>query len=70
MLDVSREFYPLEAIKELIMMLSFAKINVFHLHLSDDDSMNVELPSFPKITDYTALKKGQVYKAQDLRDIA
>lgn len=70
MLDVSRDYITMPALKELINLLAFTKVNVFHLHLSDDDSMNVQLPSYPTITDYTALKQGQIYTAQDLRDIA
>jgi len=40
MLDVSRDFISVSAMKELINLLALSKVNVFHLHLSDDDSMN------------------------------
>lgn len=56
MLDVAREYIPMVSLKELINLLGFFKVNVLHLHLTDDDSMNVQLPSFPQITEYTALK--------------
>lgn len=49
--------------------MSLAKLNVLHIHLSDDDSLNLELPSFPGIVEYAALKKNQIYTAQDMRDI-
>jgi len=56
MIDIAWEFISVETIKELVNVLAFAKINVLHVHLSDDDSMNIELPSFPGIVEFTALK--------------
>jgi hexosaminidase len=57
MIDLAREYIPVDDIMKTIDLLSQSKINTLHLHISDDDSMNLELPSFPGIVEYAALKK-------------
>jgi hexosaminidase len=69
MIDISREFYPVETLKRLISAIAQIKINALHVHLSDDDSMPLELPSFPHMTDHTAWTKDEVYTPADIREI-
>lgn len=38
MLDISRHYYDINDIKKVIDCLSILKLNVLHLHLSDDES--------------------------------
>ncbi|MCF8227178.1 MAG: beta-N-acetylhexosaminidase [Bacteroidales bacterium] len=51
MLDVSRHFFPPEAVKDYIDLLSLYKINMLHLHLSDDQGWRIEIKSWPKLTE-------------------
>ncbi|MDA3821751.1 MAG: beta-N-acetylhexosaminidase [Bacteroidales bacterium] len=51
MLDVSRHFFPPTVVKQLIDKLAFYKINVLHLHLSDDQGWRIEIKSWPKLTE-------------------
>ena len=69
MLDVAREFYPVDVLKTIIDGLRMTKINVLHLHLSDDDSFPVQFPSFPKMTVYTAFTKKEYYSEKDMKDL-
>ena len=50
MIDVSRHFMPMEVIKRNLDAMAFLKMNVLHLHLSDDQGFRVECKTFPKLT--------------------
>lgn len=50
MLDVSRHFFGVEDIKHYIDLLASYKINVLHLHLSDDQGWRIEIKSWPNLT--------------------
>jgi hexosaminidase len=57
-LDVVRTFHPPDAVRRIIDMLSLYKLNVLHLHLTDDQGWRVEVPSLPMLTEVGA--KGAV----------
>eukprot|EP00959_Pyramimonas_sp_CCMP1952_P283360 5923678-Pyramimonas_sp.AAC.1 len=38
LLDSARHFLPVSAIKEVLDGMSYAKMNVFHWHMTDDES--------------------------------
>jgi hexosaminidase len=50
MLDVSRHFFSVDEVKQYIDMLALYKMNVLHLHLSDDQGWRIEIKSRPKLT--------------------
>lgn len=50
MLDVSRHFFRVEDVKRVIDMISLYKINMLHLHLSDDQGWRIEINSWPDLT--------------------
>ncbi len=50
MLDVSRTFYSIEVLKKYIDVMALYKLNVFHLHLTDDQGWRVEIKKYPKLT--------------------
>ncbi len=50
MLDVARHFFKVEDVKRYIDLISFYKINVLHLHLSDDQGWRIEIKKWPKLT--------------------
>ncbi len=51
MLDVARHFFSVADVKKYIDLLSYYKINVLHLHLSDDQGWRIEIKSWPKLTE-------------------
>jgi hexosaminidase len=51
MIDVSRHFMPVDVIKRNLDAMSFVKMNVLHLHLSDDQGFRVESKVFPNLTE-------------------
>jgi len=50
MLDVSRHFFGVGDVEKLIDYLSYYKMNVLHLHLSDDQGWRIEIKSWPELT--------------------
>lgn len=49
MLDVSRHFFGVGDVEKLIDYLSYYKMNVLHLHLSDDQGWRIEIKSWPEL---------------------
>ncbi len=50
MLDVARHFFGVDDVKNLIDQLAYYKMNVLHLHLSDDQGWRIEIKSWPNLT--------------------
>jgi hexosaminidase len=50
MLDVGRNFVPKKEILKLLDVMALYKLNVFHLHLTEDEGWRLELPSLPELT--------------------
>lgn len=55
MLDIARHFFSVEEIKRYIDHLAFYKLNMLHLHLSDDQGWRIEIKSWPNLTAHGAL---------------
>ena len=51
MLDVARHFFSVADVKKYIDLLAYYKINVLHLHLTDDQGWRIEIKSWPKLTE-------------------
>lgn len=54
MLDVSRHFFEVEKVKEVLDFMAENKLNRFHWHLADDQGWRVEIKSYPKLTEVGA----------------
>ena len=49
MLDVSRHFWPMIEVRRLVEGMALLKLNVLHLHLSDDQGWRFESKKWPKL---------------------
>jgi len=54
MLDVSRNFFTKEEVKDYIDVMSRFKFNTFHWHLTDDNGWRIEIKSLPRLTEVGA----------------
>ena len=54
MLDVSRHFFGKQVVLNYIDEMAKFKLNVFHMHLADDDGWRVEIKGLPQLTDVGA----------------
>ncbi|RIJ71169.1 hypothetical protein D1871_15235 [Nakamurella silvestris] len=50
MLDIGRHYQPVEVAKSMVDQISAYKINVLHLHLSDDQGFRVRITGRPELT--------------------
>ncbi len=50
MLDCSRTFQSIDYIKKTIDRMAFYKMNVLHLHLTDDQGWRIEIAGYPELT--------------------
>ena len=51
MLDVSRNFHPVEDVLRLLDLMSQYKLNVFHFHLTDDEGWRIQIPGLEELTE-------------------
>ena len=51
MLDVARHFMPKEGVLRYIDLMAVHKLNVLHLHLTDDQGWRLEIQRYPKLTE-------------------
>jgi len=56
LLDVSRHFIQFDDLLEYIDLLAQHKINVLHLHLTDDQGWRLEIKSHPELTQIGAIR--------------
>ncbi|MFD9411054.1 beta-N-acetylhexosaminidase [Streptomyces sp. NPDC059989] len=54
MLDVARHFMPKDGVLRYIDLLAAHKLNVLHLHLTDDQGWRIEIKRYPRLTEVGA----------------
>ncbi|WP_297509033.1 family 20 glycosylhydrolase [Flavobacterium sp.] len=59
-LDVSRHFFPKEALFKYIDYLAAYKLNTFHWHLTDDQGWRIPIKKYPNLTAVGAWRKGSM----------
>lgn len=67
MIDVARHFIPIDAIKRNIEAMAEVKLNVLHLHLSDDQGFRVESKRFPLLQEKGS--NGEFYTQAEIQDL-
>jgi hexosaminidase len=63
MLDVGRNFQPKSEIFKVLDVMALYKLNVFHMHLTEDEGWRLEIPSLPELTEVGA-KRGHTLDAK------
>jgi hexosaminidase len=67
LIDVGRHFIPLDVLERNIDGMAAVKLNVLHLHLSDDEGFRVESKRFPKLHEMGS--DGLYYTQADIRSL-
>lgn len=73
-LDVSRHFFSVAEVERYIDLISQYKVNVLHLHLSDDQGWRIAIESWPRLATYGGSTEvgggpGGFYTRADYREI-
>ncbi len=67
MIDVARHFIPFDVLKRNLDAMAIVKLNVLHLHLSDDEGFRVESKVFPLLQQKGS--NGLYYTQDQLKDL-
>ncbi|KAK4431203.1 Beta-hexosaminidase 1 [Sesamum alatum] len=68
LLDTSRHYLPVDTIKQVIESMSYAKLNVLHWHIIDEESFPLEVPTYPNLWK-GAYTKWERYTIDDASEI-
>ncbi len=76
MLDCSRTFLPLDYLRKQIDLLSYYKMNMLHLHLTDDQGWRIEIKKYPDLTSTCAQyapkysdQHGGFYSQEEMKEL-
>ncbi|WP_309127235.1 family 20 glycosylhydrolase [Microbacterium sp.] len=78
MIDPARSFVTVDEMKSIIDRLAQIKGNRLHLHLTDDEGWRLEIPGYPRLTEYGATSswagpysdgRPRYYSLDDFREI-
>lgn len=78
MLDCGRYFFPKEDVMRIADLCALHKINVLHLHLTEDQGWRIEIDKYPLLTEKGSVRShtnfgfkphGGYYTKQDIREI-
>ena len=64
LLDVARHFLPVADVRRFIDLLAMHKLNVLHLHLTDDQGWRIEVPGWPRLTTVGAIRRESMVGAR------
>ncbi|TFF34199.1 beta-N-acetylhexosaminidase [Mucilaginibacter psychrotolerans] len=67
MIDVARHFIPLDVIERNIDAMAAVKMNVLHLHLSDDEGFRIESKVFPELQKKGSF--GEYFTQSEIKDL-
>ena len=67
LIDVGRHYIPVDVLKRNIDGMAAVKMNVLHLHLSDNEGFRVESKKFPKLHEMGS--DGLYYTQSEIRDL-
>jgi len=76
MLDVARRYLSIDFIKRYIDLLAFYKMNILHLHLTDDQGWRIQIDKYPELISIGSNLKDRhgklnpgFYSKEEIRDI-
>jgi hexosaminidase len=64
LLDVARHYLPPADVRRFIDLLAVHKLNVLHLHLTDDQGWRLEVPGWPRLTTVGAVRRESMVGAR------
>uniref|UniRef100_A0A1A9UI75 beta-N-acetylhexosaminidase n=1 Tax=Glossina austeni TaxID=7395 RepID=A0A1A9UI75_GLOAU len=70
LLDTSRHYISIDAIKRTLGAMSHAKLNRFHWHITDSQSFPYVSKHYPELAEYGAYSREETYTLDNIRDVA
>lgn len=71
MVDVGRNFQSVKQLEQQIDKMSLYKLNVFHLHLTEDIAWRLYIKQYPQLTDPSNMlrDKGEYYTPDEIKEL-
>lgn len=71
MVDVGRNYQSVALLKQQIDIMAAYKLNVFHLHLTEDIAWRLAISRYPQLThpEFMERNKGMYYSVAEIRDL-
>lgn len=74
MVDISRHFFGIGTLTKVVDLMARYKLNVLHLHLSDDQGWRIEIPGRPELTEVSGATQvgdgpGGYLSAEEFREL-
>uniref|UniRef100_A0A1Q3F2V3 beta-N-acetylhexosaminidase n=1 Tax=Culex tarsalis TaxID=7177 RepID=A0A1Q3F2V3_CULTA len=69
MLDTSRHYFSVDAIKRTLVGMSHSKLNRFHWHITDSQSFPYVSKNYPQLAHYGAYSDREIYTTDDVREV-
>mmetsp|Transcript_20397 Transcript_20397/g.57386 ORF Transcript_20397/g.57386 Transcript_20397/m.57386 type:complete len:549 (+) Transcript_20397:3-1649(+) len=69
LIDSGRRFFPVPLVKNLLDTMSYVKMNVLHLHASDNCRFAIESKLYPQLTASLTGDRGGFYTQADIKEI-
>lgn len=66
-IDIGRNFHSKELILKYIDILSSYKMNILHLHLTDDEGWRLEIPSLPELTEIGSVRNAYYKEGKSIQ---
>lgn len=63
MIDICRHYYDLDTLKQIVDIMSQVKLNILHLHLSDDQGFRIQIDKYPKLNEISSVRNGSEVRA-------
>lgn len=60
MIDSARHFMPIAWLRQVVRIAAFHKLNVLHLHLTDDQGWRVPIDAYPRLIEVSARRRETV----------
>ncbi len=65
MLDIARHYFDLPLLKQVVELMSQVKLNVLHLHLTDDQGFRLQIDKYPLLTEIGGKRAGSEVTGED-----
>ncbi|WP_193372314.1 family 20 glycosylhydrolase [Pedobacter arcticus] len=71
MVDVGRNYQSVKLLKQQIDIMASYKLNVFHMHLTEDIAWRLAVKAYPELTmpEYMERNKGMYYSEAEIKDL-
>lgn len=71
MIDAARNYVPMDQLRELIGVMGRYKLNIFHLHLTEDIAWRLAIDRYPQLTapEHMLRDKGEYYSKTELKEL-